>query len=184
MYFYNRQPASPEWKRRLPTPDAVAEHLGLQEGGSNKRAINRRWSRVPLSPPYDVWLMWKSRHLRSLKQPSEFFYKLYVSPGCEYIRDAFHATIEVLSDFEVPRFKVGKDVYGLLRPDKIVAYFWSLEELQEAANQLKRKLAACPAHGVPFTAEIADNGLLSWGIDPPLNSKYLVGRSVKAGGCG
>ena len=30
-----------------------------------------------------------------------------------------------------------------------------------------RSLGSCPAHGVPFTAEISPDGLLSWGADPP-----------------
>jgi hypothetical protein len=36
---------------------------------------------------------------------------------------------------------------------------------------LRQKLAGMPAHGVPFSAEIAGDGLLSWGIDPPIEEQ-------------
>jgi hypothetical protein len=62
--------------------------------------------------------------------------------------------------------KVGSDYHGLLRPDKIVIYFHEFADLQESAQRLVDKLTGCPEHGVPFTAEIAGAGLLSWGIDP------------------
>jgi hypothetical protein len=30
-----------------------------------------------------------------------------------------------------------------------------------------------PSQGVPFTSELDENGLLSWGIDPPSNEQAL-----------
>jgi hypothetical protein len=36
------------------------------------------------------------------------------------------------------------------------------------------RLDAIPAHGVPFTAEITGNGLLSWGMDPPQSERMLA----------
>jgi len=41
------------------------------------------------------------------------------------------------------------------------------------ARQLARELGLVPAHGVPFTAEVAGEGLLSWGLDPPA-SEHLI----------
>jgi hypothetical protein len=64
-------------------------------------------------------------------------------------------------------WKVGADVYGLLRPDKIVVYFERFADLQETAASLSERLKGCPAHGVPFTAQLGAAGLLSWGVDPP-----------------
>jgi hypothetical protein len=64
------------------------------------------------------------------------------------------------------QFKVGVGTAGLLRPDKIVAYFGTRDDLFAAAPPIRRALGGVPAHGVPFSAEIADAGLLSWGIDP------------------
>jgi hypothetical protein len=32
---------------------------------------------------------------------------------------------------------------------------------------VRERLEGMPVHGVPFTAEVTRDGLLSWGIDPP-----------------
>jgi hypothetical protein len=78
----------------------------------------------------------------------------------------------------VRHFKIGKGAHGLLRPDKMVVYFTSYEDLIATAEQLKTELEGCPAHGVPFTAELAGEGLLSWGVDPSGQGQVLpwVGR--------
>jgi hypothetical protein len=166
MYFYNRVPASPEWMRRFPTADFVAEYLGVDKDGWNGSLLRQNWSVIPLTPPYNGWRMWRHRNAGARSEDLTT-YKLYVSPACEAIRDAFHATLQILTEAQVPRFKVGQDVYGLLRPDKIVAYFWSFEQLERVAERLQSKLRGIAAHGVPFTAKITDDGLLSWGMDPP-----------------
>jgi hypothetical protein len=173
LYLYNRVPLSPYWKRMFPTTDAVAEYLGIQAGRPTDKRLDQHWSRISPSPPNDGWLMWEPRHTTPALQKPGYTHKLYVSPACEFVRDAFQASVEVLSNMRAPHFKVGKDIYGLLRPDKFVVYFWSFEDLQEASEQLRHKLAGMPAHGVPFTAEIAGNGLLSWGIDPPAEEQML-----------
>ena len=70
-------------------------------------------------------------------------------------------------------FKIGPDAAGLLRPDKMVAYFGRREELEEIADSLRARLAGCAAHGVPFTAALDGEGLLSWGVDPPDSARAL-----------
>lgn len=173
LYFYNRQPVSAYWKRKLPTPEAVAAYLDIQSGSFCDAVLNRSWSRLSAPEPNYPWLSWVSRHPQSTLREKNVCYKLYVSPSCESARDTFHEAIEVLSKLQVPSFKIGSDVYGLLRPDKFVAYFWELEEMQVAADRIASRLAGCPAHGVPFTAEITHDGLLSWGTDPPEEEQTL-----------
>jgi len=74
--------------------------------------------------------------------------------------------LELLRESPAHHFKVGSDAAGLLRPDKIVIYFWDFESLQETAKQIAARLAGCPAQGVPFSAGLGGDALLSWGIDP------------------
>jgi len=171
LYFFNRVPNSPYWVRKFPSAEAVAEHLGL--GKSSVKEFETAWSYVPSPPSYDGWIAWQSNSKFGF-QRSNFVYKLYVSPQCLFVHEAFQATVDVLLDSEGHSFKIGKNVYGLLRPDKIVAYFWSLDALKETADKLTRLLDGCPAQGVPFTAQLTDNGLLSWGIDPPAEQQTLV----------
>jgi hypothetical protein len=55
----------------------------------------------------------------------------------------------------------------LARPDKLVAYFPAFEPLERTALRLAPRLRGVPAHGVPFTAGLSEDGMLSWGLDPP-----------------
>jgi hypothetical protein len=93
--------------------------------------------------------------------------KLYVSPHPSSLPDAFSAWVGVSAAVDALAFKVGRSVRGLLRPDKMVLYFAGLDDLAEGAERLRRTLDGCPAQGVPFTAAISADGLLSWGTDPP-----------------
>lgn len=95
-------------------------------------------------------------HLQALREPGVQRVARWVSGHCGSC-----GSIEFY-------WKVGRDVYGLLRPDKIVVYFREFADLQETGASILEKLERCPAHGVPFTAELAGEGLLSWGIDPPM----------------
>jgi hypothetical protein len=166
LYFYNRVPLSPRWKRRFPGKDAVAAYLGTESGGAGRRFLDQRWSRMKLAPEFDGWCEWESRAHQRLETGPRQGYKLYVSPQPEFVQEAFHSVLELLRESPAHHFKVGSDAAGLLRPDKIVIYFWDFESLQETAKQIAARLAGCPAQGVPFSAGLGGDALLSWGIDP------------------
>jgi hypothetical protein len=84
--------------------------------------------------------------------------------------------VHVLADVRALHFKIANNAVGLLRPDKIVIYFWNFENLKEAAMRIATRLAGCPVQGVPFTAGITQDGLLSWGIDPVPKNSPLTSR--------
>lgn len=167
MYFYNRLPVSPRWRQQLPSSQAVFEHLGIAEGGRARHTLDRHWSVVPLEPPNDGWSMWRLRPANGKPRKARLAYKLYVSPDVAHLHEIFQAVLTALTELETPCFKIGNDVYGLFRPDKFVAYFTTEEAMQAVAERLARALDGCPAHGVPFTAGLTNDGLLSWGMDPP-----------------
>ncbi len=171
LYGYNRAPLTPAWYHRLPTPDAVLGHLGLDRTGPNARFLSKRWTAVPANSTQTGWLSWRLRRLGQIEHRKTTTYKLYVSPQAEHIGAAFEALIAAGNGMKAFAFKVGRDVYGLLRPDKLVAYFNSFEDLAESADHLRGRLDGCPAQGVPFTAGITPDGLLSWGRDPPKSAQ-------------
>jgi hypothetical protein len=164
LYFYNRLPLSPYWKRRFPGQDGVARYLEIDSGGAVARRLESGWVRLKPSSQFDGWFQWQS--LAASEGGLRRIHKLYLSPKPEFVREAFPVFAEVLAGSAAHHFKVGWDAAGLLRPDKMVAYFWNLEPLQEAAHQIGKRLAGCAAQGVPFTASLQNDGLLSWGIDP------------------
>jgi hypothetical protein len=161
LYFFNRVPASPKWTHQFPDSQAVAEQLGLRAprfSGTQRRL----WPVTDLPESKSAWFSWTS----SERQASRSGYKLYFSPACESMCEALQKAIEVAAETKASGFKVGKDVYGLLRPDKFVVYFACFSDLAEAARRFEQELGGFRAQGVPFTAALTSNGLLSWGIDP------------------
>jgi len=171
LYGYNRRPLNPAWKRLLPDAAAVERHLGIGVGGPHRRLLDRSWSR---SGPSDSWLSWRRRGVDDGGRlaTAGATWKLYVSPAPEALADGFGRILDALAATRAPQFKIGADAAGLLRPDKMVAYFPSFERLATAAEALTERLAGTPAQGVPFTSEIGAEGLLSWGVDPPADSQW------------
>lgn len=170
LYAYNSAPASARWRRMLPDTSTVERYLGMHDGATG-RLLRSAWVRLPGERRASAWIAWSS--IPRQARENETIYKLYISAACSDLRAAFEATASVVDRCNAVQWKVGADVYGLLRPDKMVAYFVEMTDLQQAASLLTEKLAGCPGQGVPFTAEIAGGGLLSWGIDP-LTDEYAV----------
>jgi hypothetical protein len=170
LYMYNHVPVSRRWHTLLPDQAAVEHHLGIDKGALTKMA-DRGWTRTR-SGGAQGWIAWQAKRPPQ-EHDSGLTYKLYVSPACPQVDVGFQAAAEAAARSRAFYFKVGSDVHGLLRPDKIVLYFREFADLQETAARLMKDLEHCPAHGVPFTAEIGGEGLLSWGIDPPAE-QYAV----------
>jgi hypothetical protein len=166
LYGYNRRPLTPRWRRLLPAAAAMPRFLGIAPGSAGAGRFARRWAPHPPSP---AWISWQARSGRARLSAAGPMYKLYVSPRTEWLGadGGFLAVAAALAEAGAPQFKAGADAAGLLRPDKIVAYFADFEALAGAADLLLRRLDGVPAQGVPFTAEIGGGGLLSWGVDPP-----------------
>ncbi|WP_338472748.1 hypothetical protein R4Z10_08475 [Niallia sp. XMNu-256] len=167
LYSYNRIPLSSEWMRIYPTTDAVFERLVAQSGPNFKKMLDTNWTKIS-DGINGGWLSWSLKQSGRIDR-SAFNYKLYISPRPEpeVMCAAFQECTAVFTDLQVRHFKVGKDAVGLLRPDKMVAYFTTFEECEETARRLQQTLQGCPAQGTPFTAEFTKDGLLSWGMDPP-----------------
>jgi hypothetical protein len=165
MYLYGRLPVSPALRRRWPDEGAVAAWLGIDRGGA-RAALAEGWTEAP--EPEDGPAYWRSWRPRGAGSRHGSNFKLYVSPGLDGLPDALAAVAEALRGAPgLSGFKIGRDAGGICRPDKLVVYFDRLDDLHEGATALRERLDGCPPHGVPFTAAIDRDGLLSWGSDPP-----------------
>jgi hypothetical protein len=172
LYTYYRIPLSRFWLARWPGRDEVMAEIGAS--GALQGFMDRYWSLIsPESSP--GWISWQSRTAtpRHRHEPLGITWKLYVSPRPEHIREAFAGLVRVLAEIPGAQMKIGRDAAGLLRPDKLVSYFTTREDLDRAAATLAAELHGCPAHGIPFTAGVDDDGLLSWGVDPPDSARAL-----------
>jgi hypothetical protein len=171
LYGYHRLPLTPRWQRAIPGAEAVRRYLGIAAGGPWRPLLERHWR--DLTPAGDEpWMHWRPAAAMPAVPAGAVTYKLYVSLAPEALPEAFGTVLDGLAAVGPPGFKVAGTAGGLLRPDKIVAYFASFERLAEAAGAMAERLAGIAAHGVPFTSEIAAGGQLSWGVDPPLEAGY------------
>jgi len=150
LYRFNTLPATPRWRRRLPDHAAVTQFL-----------------RAPVAPTdaAGAWLLWRGAARRE-PGPDGATHKLYLSPTPASVPVALAAVLSLRDRAAPLEVKAGRRLEGLLRPDKLVAYFPTAEGRQEAAERLQADIGGLPAHGVPFTAPAGTgDGLLSWGVD-------------------
>jgi hypothetical protein len=156
LYCFNACPASPMARQRWPGVESVAAFLELERYDSASHlAVHTSGS----------WQGWSVRGAR--RRRSEPRFKLYVSPRAEWVVEVLREVVPRLAEFRALECKVGRDLHGLLRPDKLMVYFRTLAALRSAARRWERALAGVPAQGVPFSADLGAHGLLSWGMDPP-----------------
>jgi hypothetical protein len=171
LYDYNRLPLSPGWRRRLPSTAAMAGFLDIRAGGPTFRLLKEYW----IESADTHWLRWRT-HATSPYEHRP--YKLYVSPRPEQLPETFGKAVRIFTEMRVSAFKVANTVSGILRPDKLIAYFARSDDLHAVAAQLTDRLSGIAAHGVPFTATDDPIGLLSWGVDPPPGSGRLCDRPI------
>lgn len=162
LYGFNFAPATASWRRRLPSAAAVDRFLDT-DAVCRMPALAQAWKREPARLGF---IYWSARSAPRGTDCAEPRYKLYVSPGIESLPDCLARAAAVIADHAAPAFKVGADLCGLLRPDKMVIYETSLVRLAALAKDLATEVGAMRPCGVPFTAAIGDTGLLSWAIDP------------------
>ena len=159
LYCYGVLPLSPRWRRRLGDPAVGVNRIG------SARSRRAGWTMVKRADDRDPWTAWHQRGTRR-RDPRAATYKLYVSPRPESLAEALGRVLDEGQRLGAFHLKVGGTLPTMLRPDKLVLYFTSQANLHAAAQILGGVLDGCPAHGVPFTAELTPDGLISWGIDP------------------
>lgn len=170
LYHFGTVPRGPAIDRDFGPDDDPMAVLGMTVGGDARRPLESNYEATSFSGWYSF-----ARSPARLQITAAC--KLYVSPRPEALADAFPRIVDELVRSEVRSFKVGRGVEGLLRPDKIIAYFEDRAHMDAVTGALDRALWGCPAQGVPFTTEAAGDGLLSSGVDPPSENAVTSWRS-------
>lgn len=170
LYGFGRLPLSQRWVRAYP------------DGGAAVRALlspvrpEQQWQVAAVPPGRPDWLTFRRRG-RPAPTPRHVPLKLYVSPHPDGLADVLRAVVQKLAETSVLVFKMGLDAAGLLRPDKLVVYVRDAAELASTARALAPVLQGVRPHGVPFSAEVFGQGVLSWGADPPSGAAPVGDRS-------
>ena len=170
LYRFGTVPRGSAIDRDFGPDDDPMAVLGMTVGGKTRRLLETAYEATSLSGWYSFARTPAKMHFAAVC-------KLYVSPRPEALADAFPRIADELVRSDVRSFKVGRGIEGLLRPDKIVAYFEERAHMEAVAGALDRALRGCPAQGVPFTCEAGGNGLLSSGVDPPPGNTATSWRS-------
>jgi len=162
LYRYHTLPMTPRrerWEPRLVT--ALRSLLARPAPVATAHWRPPRWCASTAG-----WLAWARIVPTPERARPAATCKLYLSPACDNLLEALPIAVDILLRSPATAFKLGHGLSGVLRPDKLVAYFSRFPDLLETARLLEARLAGTPAHGVPFTASLTADGLLSWGQDP------------------
>ncbi len=108
--------------------------------------------------------------------PTTLVHKVYVSPAVRDVATTLGVILTHAPLLGVPAWKVGADLAGLHRPDKIVLYLASAERADRVAAALALTLGGTAAQGVPFTGQVGASGIVSRGRD-------VAGTSWRADVC-
>ena len=170
LYRYGTMPRSRDLQQNFGHGDDAMAVLGLTPGGTAREILEQFYE----ATTFPGWLSFAYDGVTVTGQAA---CKLYISPKPAALAKAFPSVARVLAQHKVRSFKVGRGIEGLLRPDKIIAYFDDQDSLQRVAGELAQGLCGCAAQVVPFTADAGGDGLLSWGIDPPLGNDSISWRA-------
>lgn len=181
LYTFNRRPPTPAFFRKAPTAQAVRRLLRLD---SAPPAVRGEWKEETKAPPEDTtapsqgdryWLVFRPRDpAYPANRAASSGHKIYVSPRPTRVPAVFDTMTEAISPEHVYRFKVARQPWGLLRPDKFVLYLRDESAFRQTAAVLTDAFADHSGQGVPFAGRLGDGELLSWGKDPS-------GEAFKAG---
>lgn len=139
-------------------------------GGRDPRTLGSGWIE---NPPDSAQLGDWHRFLNTRRPPTRTYAdgwtcKLYIAVQWQDLPAAVSSILEsTLAAGCVTGFKFPSDIFGLHRPDKLVLYVISRESVTALARELHSSLKGLKAHAVPFTEPLDDEGLFSWGADPP-----------------
>ena len=137
--------------------DARWPHLLLRRAERPVRAALSDHTRSATA----AWMSWTHRDA----DPGQLVHKIYVSPAVVATADALKTTFAVATDLGIPAWKVGADIAGLHRADKVVLYLPTGEAADRAASALAEALSHAVPQGVPFTGQVGTTGIVSRGVD-------------------
>ena len=150
LYSYGRRPVSPTLASRLADGVAFDTFLGLQPGGALERSLAAGWVRhlqrevgagTGAAGARSGQGRWRNEPIPGTSSTS----------ARRSTRSACDRGCCGLAHLGTRRegVQAGRRCRMLCRPDKLVVYFDRLDDLQDGAVSLERRLGVCPAHGIP-----------------------------------
>ena len=167
LYTFNTIPWDVQARSKFLSHHSVKVFLFPAAQSETNMLLNKHWQPNDSSEEKYWFSWWKRGESQGQVTANDLpTYKLYISPVISDLPRLLNPVIKVLSSSKAFSFKIGATLQGLLRPDKMVAYFNNWLEMGQAAAAMSAELNGFTPHGVPFTAQIDETGILSWGVDP------------------
>jgi hypothetical protein len=163
VYRFGAEARTARMDRRLGDMRAVRRWLQLDRLvlGTTGGGRPARYRQLPRTAS-DPWIRWHRLDLVG----GASRHKIYISPVAEELPDVLALTVRVAVQMGVAGFKVGGDASGAVRAEKLVLYCGDRDEIAAVGAELRVALKGARALGVPFTAPLGPDGLLSAGVDP------------------
>jgi hypothetical protein len=165
LYAFNTIPWDASMKLTFSNKNSVREFLFSGMDDKTMNVLNERWHSTITEK--NEWLSWNRKDGSFIDDRSQRIYKLYISPLLNDLPEVLLKCVPIINASDAVSFKIGNTLAGLLRPDKMVVYFYSGESLFKTAGKITESVKGYTPQGVPFSAQLDDIGLLSWGEDPP-----------------
>jgi hypothetical protein len=159
LYNYGRIRLSPAWMQRFPYEERVEEALSTSR-------LHPCWREQP--PPADNprWRYFQNGDADAARHgPAPF--KIYVNLHPDALATHLCAISHSLHEFDVAMFKVARDVFNLLRADKLVIYLHDMAVQRALSLHLDGLLQGARVQALPFTGAVGEGGAVSCGFDPP-----------------
>ena len=175
LYCFNRRPFCIQSHSGLVDRNQITSFLRLPEL-ETELSLGRYWGERSQSQEFSGWLNFVPKTApKRTKSDRQWTCKLYISAVWSHLPEALFRFLSTAASRKCATgFKVPCDVFGLLRPDNFVVYLKSKDALHELADELAPALRDIPVQGVPFSSPLTQDGLLSWGADPPKGSDYSL----------
>lgn len=165
LYAFNTIPWDASMKMTFYEKHNVKDFLFSSVDDDTMNTLNEGWHSTVTEKR--EWLSWSRKATKNLVDSQwPHIYKLYVSPFMKDVPAVLARCVSAINVSDAASFKIGNTLQGLLRPDKMVVYFYSKESLIRMARLLMQSLRGFGSQGVPFSSQLDDIGLLSWGQDP------------------
>ncbi len=166
MYTFNTIPWDAAMRNSFAAKHNTREFLFGKNNAVLEKHLDKKWIAVSSSEK-NGWFSWA----RPPENDTGFIqtHKLFISPLMDDFPAVIAKSIPIINASAAINFKTGSNILGLLRPDKMVVYFMSEALLLQTAALLEKELEGCRVQGVPFSSQLDKNGLLSYGIDPPVS---------------
>lgn len=164
LYSFNTTPLDASQKTLFYKKHSVTDFIFSQCKEEVKLTMNDNWN-LDAAKNTKAWISWNRNHTDENYSETYTVYKLYISPLLDELPGVFAKSLPIITNSQAFSFKVGATLQGLLRPDKMVVYFFSENAMLKTASLIMEKITGHTPQGVPFSFQLDSTGLLSSGED-------------------